>query len=66
MTNKEMTYVQLTRGEMLTRLFIDKHHAGEKLADIAEAMKQSGKKELAQEQRIEQRLQISKDDGGRS
>jgi ATP-dependent exoDNAse (exonuclease V) alpha subunit len=66
MTNKEMTYVQLTRGEMLTKLFIDKHHAGEKLADIAEAMKQSGKKELAHDQGIEQRLRIKKNDGAKT
>lgn len=47
MTNKELAYVQLTRGEESTELFIDRHHAGQKLADIADAMKQSGKKYLA-------------------
>jgi len=64
MTNKELTYVQLTRGELITRLFVDKDHAGKKLADIADSMKQSGKKELAHDQtdRNRLRLQIKRDE----
>ena len=58
MTNKELTYVQLTRGELITKLFIDRDHAGKKLADIADSMKQSGKKELAHDQTDGNRLRL--------
>ena len=58
MTNKELTYVQLTRGEIATKLFIDRDHAGKKLADIASAMKQSGKKDLAHDQTDGNRLRL--------
>ena len=58
MTNKEMTYVQLTRGELITKLFIDRDHAGKKLTDIADSMKQSGKKDLAHDQTDGNRLRL--------
>ncbi len=58
MTNKELTYVQLTRAEVATKLFIDRDHAGKKLADIATAMRQSGKKELAHDQTDTNRLRL--------
>lgn len=58
MTNKELTYVQLTRGEIATKLFIDRDHAGKKLADIADAMKQSGRKDLAHDQTDTNRLRL--------
>ncbi len=58
MTNQELTYVNLTRSEQFTKLFIDKDHAGKKLADIAASMKQSGKKELAHDQTDGNRLRL--------
>ena len=58
MTNKELTYVQLTRGEQSTKLFIDKNHAGRKLADIAEAIQQSGKKQMAHDLTDDGRLRL--------
>ena len=58
MTNKGLTYVQLTRGEISTKLFIDRDHAGKKLADIADAMKQSGRKDLAHDQTDTNRLRL--------
>lgn len=59
LTNSEMTYVQITRGELMTKLFTDRHHAGPKLADLAEAMKKSGAKDLAHD--LGQRLRIQRD-----
>ena len=58
MTNKELTYVQLTRGEQSTKLFIDRNHAGRKLADIAEAIQQSGKKRMAHDLTEDTRLRL--------
>lgn len=47
MTDKEMAYVQATRGQECTRLFVDQLHAGEELQDLARAMSKSRAKNLA-------------------
>lgn len=62
LTTQELTYVQVTRGELSTKLFTDRYHAGPKLADLAEAIKKSGRKELAHDQGL--RLSIQRDEKG--
>ena len=47
LTDQELTYVQITRGQLSTKLFTDRHHAGQKLSDLAESIQKSGKKKLA-------------------
>ena len=65
--NKKLDYVQLTRGESFTKVFMDRDVAGKKLADIADSMQQSGKKDLAHDRLDENRLRlrISRDDKGK-
>lgn len=63
MTNKELTYVQITRGERETKLFTDRHHAGQKLADLAESIQKSGKKQLAHDLYLSQRLRKQPNSG---
>lgn len=47
MTNMQMGYVQTTRGKRSTRLFIDKHHAGDDLKALVADLKRSRTKKLA-------------------
>lgn len=47
MTNREMAYVQASRGREATRLFVDQLHAGEELADLVRAVDRSREKHLA-------------------
>ena len=65
--NKKLDYVQLTRGESFTKVFMDRDDAGKKLADIADSMQQSGKKDLGHDRQDENRLRlrISRDDKGK-
>lgn len=61
LTNQELAYVQITRGEMQTKLFIDRDHAGPKLTELAKTLKTSGEKKLAHDLGL--RLRIQKDKG---
>ena len=56
LTNQELTYVQVTRAQQETHLFVDRDHAGRQLADLEAAMKRSGKKQMAHE--LSQNLQL--------
>jgi conjugative relaxase-like TrwC/TraI family protein len=47
MADREMAYVQATRGRLSTHLFVDEAHAGVELQDLARAFSRSRKKELA-------------------
>lgn len=47
MTNREMSYTQMSRGQLQTRLFVAEADAGEKNADLAKSMKQSVRRGLA-------------------
>jgi conjugative relaxase-like TrwC/TraI family protein len=47
MADREMGYVQATRGRITTQLFVDEAHAGENLEDLARAFSRSRAKELA-------------------
>lgn len=47
--DRELSYVQATRAKEITRFFIDKNEAGDKLKGIARRMEQSREKELATE-----------------
>lgn len=47
LTGREMTYVQATRARKTTRLFVDKLHAGEELADLIASVRKSQAKNLA-------------------
>ncbi|MCY2987743.1 MAG: hypothetical protein NTY19_07755, partial [Planctomycetota bacterium] len=65
MTDMQMSYVQATRGQDCTRIFVDELHAGESLQDLARSMTRSRAKDLAhdvmrqgrQPARLEHRLQ---------
>ncbi len=46
-TDQNFVYTQITRGEQQTKLFIDRHHAGPKLTQLAESLRQSNQKRLA-------------------
>lgn len=59
LTNQELAYVQVTRGERSTKLFIDRDHAGRKLSELAEALRTSGEKKLAHDLGL--RLRIKKE-----
>lgn len=47
MADREMAYVQATRGRESTQLFVDEAHAGDELEDLARALSRSRSKELA-------------------
>ncbi len=47
MADREMAYVQATRGRESTHLFVDEAHAGVELEDLARALSRSRSKELA-------------------
>ncbi len=47
MADRELAYVQATRGRSSTQLFVDRAHAGENLEDLASALSRSRTKELA-------------------
>lgn len=47
MGDREMAYVQATRGRCSTHLFVDEAHAGENLEDLAKSLSRSRVKELA-------------------
>jgi ATP-dependent exoDNAse (exonuclease V) alpha subunit len=47
LADREMGYVQVTRGKFSTRLFVDEAHAGEELRDLARSLSRSRPKELA-------------------
>jgi ATP-dependent exoDNAse (exonuclease V) alpha subunit len=47
LADREMAYVQATRGRLSTQLFVDQAHAGEDLEDLARALSRSRTKELA-------------------
>lgn len=47
MADREMAYVQVTRGRLSTQLFVDEAHAGDDLQDLARAFARSRRKELA-------------------
>jgi conjugative relaxase-like TrwC/TraI family protein len=61
LANQELAYVQITRGEKQTKLFIDRDHAGPKLSQLAETLRTSGEKKLAHDLGL--RLRIQKDKG---
>lgn len=62
LTNRELFYVQITRGELATKLFTDRHHAGSKLSDLADSIRQSGSKALAHDLGL--RLQLKREERG--
>lgn len=47
MADREMIYVQATRGKQSTQLFVDEPHAGEELQELAQSLARSRPKELA-------------------
>jgi len=47
MADRELAYVQATRGRCSTQVFVDRAHAGEDLEDLASALSRSRAKELA-------------------
>jgi conjugative relaxase-like TrwC/TraI family protein len=47
MTDREMSYVQATRGKLSTRLYVDDAHAGPELKDLVRAMNRSNAKLMA-------------------
>lgn len=47
MTDREMSYTQLTRGVQKTYLFCDQLHAGDNLKDLSRAMNKSREKRMA-------------------
>lgn len=47
LSDREMIYVQATRGKLSTRLFTDEAHAGEDLKALAQSLARSRPKELA-------------------
>ncbi len=47
LADREMIYVQATRGKFSTQLFVDEAHAGEDLQELARALARSRPKELA-------------------
>ena len=49
MADREMIYVQATRGKLSTQLFVDEPHAGEELQELARTLARSRPKELAHE-----------------
>lgn len=49
MADREMIYVQATRGKLSTQLFVDEPHAGEELHELARSLARSRPKELAHE-----------------
>jgi len=49
MSDREMIYVQATRGKLSTQLFVDEPHAGEELQELARSLARSRPKELAHE-----------------
>lgn len=49
MTDREMTYVQSSRGKTITKLFVDELNAGENLKSIANAIARSRAKKMAHE-----------------
>jgi ATP-dependent exoDNAse (exonuclease V) alpha subunit len=56
MSDRELTYVQATRGKRSTRLFVDDVHAGEELKDLARALSRTRAKELAHDQAARAKL----------
>lgn len=52
LADREMIYVQATRGKHSTHLFVDEAHAGEDLRDLARALARSRPKELAHDQAL--------------
>lgn len=59
LANQELAYVQITRGERSTKLFVDRDHAGPKLTHLAETLSTSGEKKLAHDLGL--RLRIRKE-----
>ena len=47
LADREMIYVQATRGKLSTQLFVDEVHAGEELQELARSLARSRPKELA-------------------
>lgn len=47
MADRELAYVQATRGRNSTRLFVDRAHAGEEFEELAKSLSYSRSKELA-------------------
>lgn len=47
LADREMAYVQATRGRYSTNLFVDEAHAGEELKDLTRTLSRSRRKELA-------------------
>lgn len=50
MADREMIYVQATRGKLSTQLFVDEPHAGQELQELARSLARSRPKELAHDQ----------------
>lgn len=59
-TNLKMAYTQITRGSEFTKLFTDRHSAGRKLVDLADAIRKPGTNDLAHEQERGLNLRIEK------
>lgn len=57
MADRELAYVQATRGRCSTQVFVDRAHAGEDLEELASSLSRSRAKELAHDmaERIRQR-----------
>lgn len=57
MADRELAYVQATRGRHSTRLFVDRAHAGEEFEELAKTLSRSRSKELAHDvaERIRER-----------
>lgn len=56
MTNKNLTYVGISRSKIRTKIYVDQDHAGPFFSLIAEAMKKEVKKETAHE--LQNRLSL--------
>jgi conjugative relaxase-like TrwC/TraI family protein len=65
MADRELAYVQATRGRCSTRLFVDRAHAGEELEELASALSRSRTKELAHDvaERIRRREDVTYERG---
>ena len=66
MTDRELTYVQATRGRRSTRFFLDELHAGKNLEDFANAVARSRRKDLAHDYQLKQKPDSSSPEQGLS
>ncbi|MEX2317308.1 MAG: AAA family ATPase, partial [Pirellulales bacterium] len=65
MADRELAYVQATRGRCSTQLYVDRAHAGEELEELASALSRSRTKELAHDvaERIRRREGVTYERG---